>query len=295
MYIFRAFAYFLPANQEIWYLPLDFRRKFISILKKALDGSPEYQVLYGERESHFAKPFTFAVKFDQIVSTSRNGESFFTLKGGATLIISSPLRWIVSSFCRGLNSFLATKIDVGFSSESEDMVSSLVLASVQASAYTVFDDAQSDTVTALVKTVSPVVVREGESFLGNPWLDSQRSSDIVNTVDKKRWLKLIHKGLENLAQGFEELADRIKSTKDNLRSADNVEELSTLKLPLDEINRLDVKGVKTKELLIHHYDAVIPSVVGSLVLSGPKKIVHICLAAGLGDKRSQGFGMITLK
>jgi len=75
-----------PEKSEIYELPLDYRRIFISFFKSCFKNTPIYNELYGEQKVW--KPFAFSVKFSKIIEIKSQQK---------TIVVKSPFEILFTS------------------------------------------------------------------------------------------------------------------------------------------------------------------------------------------------------
>ena len=236
-------------------IPTNYRRDFVSLLKEAVKlwSQELYQQLWGDKKSNPSKPFTFSIYLPDVQSIKGKDKNFLQISSD-----SSSLR-------------------AGFSISSSDpvLLMSFYNSLLKVSGYKLFgsnielkhfrlsQDIPFNETVSLFKTMSPMIVRNM----------SERN-------DKKK------KGSEYLTYNDAEFEDNLYHSvkgmcKDFIDSGYNLKREDFKFLPI---------GCKTVK--IYHYKEVIPAASGTFKLEAPAEVLKLIYDAGIGARRSQGFGMV---
>ena len=62
----------------------------------------------------------------------------------------------------------------------------------------------------------------------------------------------------------------------------------------DIIGEVNIQPLKCKKVIVTHYGCKIETTVGILLLEGNETILSYFLRAGIGSRKSEGFGMLEL-
>lgn len=111
----------------------------------------------------------------------------------------------------------------------------------------------------LVRFIAPLVVRQHNQEKNTDWYYS-----ISDENFKKQCLKSIKNQLE--IAGFSE----------------------------QQFEDVNIEPISMKKVCVKHYGCVIPSSVGTMLISGRKSILNYLICSGMGSRRSSGFGMVEL-
>jgi len=227
-------------------LPIDYRRKFVSYLKGALEdyNSDLFVALYGE--GHSPKPFCFSLYFVPEVIIVKDG---ITLRSKRFLVWFTTQEVLMGVHL--VNAFMARRNQWFPLGDCNNKLKALSITKVQ-----------EHPITANVvsfKILSPIVIRDHDENKGKDWY------------------------LTFEDDGFEEIWKRNLTTElQNVFGRD----------VSGDINALHIMPIHLKKTVVKSYGIYIPCTIGSLVLEGERYLLEYLYKAGIGSKRSMGFGCL---
>lgn len=227
-------------------LPLDYRRKFISYLKSALEdyNNDLFTALYGE--GHSPKSFCFSIYFLPEVTIAKDG---IKLHSKRFLVWFTTRDVLVGVHL--VNAFMARHNKWFPLADCNNKLKALSITKVQE--YSITDNV------VRFKILSPIVIRDHDEKEGKDWF------------------------LTFEDEGFEEIWKRnLKTELQNALGRD----------VSGDINALRIKPIHLKKTVVKNYEIFIPCTIGKLVVEGENYLLEYLYKAGVGSKRSMGFGCL---
>lgn len=224
-------------------IDIDFRRVFISFLKKILsetNGGLYFEEYYSPSNQ---KPFTFSVIFNKPIFSKElievTGKSLRLVLSTADsrtgfILFSGITNQKGKKFSMPLGNCM-TVVNVAQQNEQEVHGSKI-----------------------LIKMLAPLCIRKHDAETNKDWYYSPQQEDFI--CESKRVIKD-----QLMAAGFSEA--------------------------LSEIN---IIPVDTKLVIVKFYGINVESTLGDFILEGDKASLNYLLRAGIGSRKSSGFGMAKL-
>lgn len=219
------------------FLPRDYRRGFLSLIKSALQMSDpaSYEKYY---QQPIIKPFTFSVHFPDLLGLENN---LFRVGSSVRFVLSSNQAELLTYLYNGLrgkalypyplfeNALTLKNISITFPRKITQQ-------------------------TVLFKTVSPI---------------------LINNKGKSNWYLMPEE------EGFDE------------GLSFNIQELSKAFLGAENVD-FKFEPLRYKEKKTFHYGQFMRGYHGLFQMNAPSEFLNLIFNIGLGNRRSQGFGMIDL-
>ena len=236
-------------------IPTNYRRDVLSLFKEALKRmSPElYDQLWGDKKANSSKPFTFCISLPNAQSIKEKDKNYLKISSGGSNL--SVRLTISSSDPIILINFYNALLNIsGYKLFGSD---------IELKHFRLLQEIPFNEKVSTFKTMSPMVVR---------------NMDVRNNKEKE--------GLKYLTSddiGFENnLYHSVRGMcKDFLDSGYD------LKMEDFKFSKIDCRIEK-----IYHYKEVIPATSGTFKIEAPEEILKLIFDAGIGARRSQGFGIM---
>lgn len=228
-------------------IPIDYRRKFISFLKRCFETYDKavFDKYYRDREN-IEKPYTFAVylgkaKFMKESIELRNDIiflNFSTADTEAGLYFYNAVSAMVDR-------------EFAFGKENKMKLMTVKLNNEK--------NIMSETVT--FKTLSPILIREH---------DSESNTDKYFSFEEPNGIDILKENLKYQAEKhFGESS-------------------------ISDVEKLEIEVIGMKKIIVSNYGIKIPANIGKFELSGKTYILDYLYKAGMGSKKSAGFGMLDM-
>ena len=81
----------------------------------------------------------------------------------------------------------------------------------------------------------------------------------------------------------------LKQLKNNIK-----EQLKISNLPLEVVDDFNIEAVQAKKVIVKFYEKKIETSTGIFRITGDKQLLNYLYQAGIGSKRSSGFGMFKI-
>ncbi|KJS22466.1 MAG: CRISPR-associated protein Cas6 [Clostridiaceae bacterium BRH_c20a] len=227
-------------------LPIDYRRKFISYLKGALEDYNRdlFRAIYGD--GHSPKSFCFSIYFAPEVTIAKDGITLHSKRFNVCFTTLDVLMGV-----HLVNAFMARRNKWFPMADSNNNLRALSITKVQE--YPITGNA------VCFKILSPIVIRDHDAQKGRDWYLTSEDDE------------------------FEKIWKR--NLKTELKKAGG-------KDVSDDIDAMGIKPIYLKKTVVKSYGIFIPCTIGSLVLEGEKYLLEYLYKAGVGSKRSMGFGCL---
>jgi len=235
---------FETGNEE---LPIDYRRKLISVLKGALEDYNEdlFKAIYGS--GHSPKSFCFSTCFAPKVAFTKEK---ITLNSQRFHVMFTTLDVLTAVHL--INAFMARRNKWIPFADCNNKLKVVAVAKIQ--------ERSISSNSVCFKILSPIVIRD-------------------HTREGKDWyLTFEDKNFEAIWK--RNLTDELKIVLGKDVSKD--------------ISSLRVTPVQTKKTVVKSYGIYIPCTIGSMMFEGEKYLLEYLYKAGIGSKRSMGFGCLDI-
>jgi CRISPR-associated endoribonuclease Cas6 len=219
------------------YLPKDYRRGFLSLIKAALQQGDRalFEKYYSKP---LIKPFTFSIYFPGLVGQESDS---FRVGSKVKLILSTPDPKLMTFFYNGLR--------------TRDLYP-----------YPLFENTL--TLEKISVTFPPRIVESSAQF-------KTVSPMLINNKGRNDWYLL--PGEEGFSEGL----------------THNVRELAKNFLGLETIE-FTFDALHFRERKIFHYGQFMRGLHGYFRITAPVELLNLIRDIGIGNRRSQGFGMVDL-
>lgn len=228
-------------------LPIDYRRKFLSYIKRVLQNYDKelFSALY---EGNSPKEFCFSINFLPKVIIEKD---FITLRSKRFCVCLTTHNILMGIHL--VNAFMACLNRWHSLADCNNKLKAISINKVQERFIT------SNAV--LFKILSPIVIRDHNKKEGKDWY-------LTFTDD-----------------GFKEIWKRnLKTELKNIFGRDVSK----------DIDELEIIPVDLKKIVVKNYDIFIPCTIGRMVVEGEKYLLEYFYKAGMGSRRSLGFGCLDI-
>ena len=227
-------------------IPIDYRRKFLSYAKHAIQEYDEelFSSLYGGGNS--PKSFCFSVYFVPEVIIAKDGVTLHSKHFRVCFTTQNVLMGVhlVNAFMGCCNKWYPL-------ADCNNKLKVLSITKVRE--YLISSNA------VLFKILSPIVIRDHNEKEGKDWY------------------------LTYGDDGFEEIWKRNLKTELKNTFGRDVSR---------DIDEMQITPVHLKKTVVRNYGIFIPCTIGTMVLEGKKYLLEYIYKAGVGSRRSLGFGVL---
>jgi len=226
--------------------PLDYRRKFVSFLKKAFENYNKdiYTALYGNGPAQ--KSFCFSIYFQPEAKVTKEGVILKSKRFIACFTTPDVLMGVhlVNALLGRCNKWFPL-------ADCENQLKALSVTKIQ--------EYPINTNVFAFKILSPIIVRDHDRKVGKDWYFTFEDEE------------------------FESVWKR--NLKSELRQTFGRDVCS-------DIDALQIKPIRLKKTVIFNYGIYIPATIGTFMLEGEKYLLEYMYKAGIGSRRSLGFGCL---
>ena len=236
-------------------IPTNFRRDIAALIKESIKSiSAElYQQLWGDKKANSSKPFTFCVYFPNVQSVK--GDKNNSLRISSDLPSLRVVLFISSYDPSILINFYNSLLNIsGYK---------LFGSNIELKHFKLLREAPFNEGVCLFRTMSPIIVRNMDEKN-----DYNKKGSRYLTFNDAEFENNLYHSVKGLCKDF------IDSGSYNLKRDD-----------------FKFFPIKCKVEKIHHYKEIIPATSGTFKIEAPAEVLKLIYDAGIGARRSQGFGM----
>ena len=252
---FSADIFFIDRPQSN--IPTNYRRNVVSLLKEAIKANnPElHNQLWGDPKANSSKPFTFSVYLPDVQSFKGENNNYLQISND------------ISDFKAGL--FISSSDPIVLINFYNSLLNipdyKLFGSGIELKHFRLLQEVSFNERVASFKTMSPMIVRNMTERN-----DKNKKDSRYLTFGDADFEENLYHSIKRICKDF--INDSYDFTRDEFKFS----------------------PVNCRIVKIHHYKEIIQATSGTFRIEAPAEVLKLIYDAGIGARRSQGFGMVNV-